>query len=554
MENEQKSIDASIEAELPDHVGEIVLATCESIAEKRCIWRFASDQLVSVSKDEFVTMPRIGDSHEVYIEGRMKNGMWGGSIDKIQPFRLWQRLENGQKSDTDFEATLIATEPNGWICDMEGLAAFMPKREWGDSPLSGNAPIGQKIKVRILKLSVSNGQIIVSHRAAVAQALREAREAILTELKVGQQYAGRVRQIVDYGVFVDIGAGVEGLVHRSNLSWANDEPANCVSIGDSLDVVVLAVEKGRISLGHKQLVKDNWADNAESLSPGDIVEGKVTTFTNFGAFVRLPNGLEGLIHNTELSWDESIRHPKQILNLGDVVRVRIIDVDKEKRRLRLSLRRLQDDPWQTVKQNFPVGTKTTLPVAGIADFGIFLDMGNHIRGLVHKSDISWLDEKIDLSQTYTIGQEVECVVLDIDANKHRAALGIKQLSDDPWDAFMAMQPLGKQLKATIKRIAKFGAFATIESTPFDGLIHISELSENHIENVSSVVKLGQEVTATVVQIDPQKRRIGLSLIAEPFTPSQAQTAPQADSPNEASPVQPPTMADIFPDILKPHNL
>lgn len=542
-----EKIQADIDAEIPDHVGEIATAKCESISSNRVIGRFGRDQLVSVAKGEFAQLPKIGESFDAYIEGLMKNGMWGGSVDKIAPYRLWQCLEKGMREETEFSVVVVAAEPNGIVCDLHSIAAFMPTREIGVTESTAQELIGKTLNARIIKMSPQQGNIIISHKAAIAQSLREARETVLTNLKPGQEYEGIVRQIVDFGAFVDIGAGVEGLVHRSNLSWENDDPAKCVCLGDRIKVVVLSTDKGRIALGHKQLVKDCWATAAETLHVGDIVEGKVTTFTTFGAFVRLDNGIEGLVHNTELSWDDAIRQAKQIIKLGQVVRVSIVEIDPEKRRLRLSLRRVEGDPWQKAVEAYPVGTKVTLPVAGIADFGIFLDMGDHIRGLVHKSDISWNDAPIDLAKRFPIGTPTDAIVLAIDAQRHRASLGIKQLECDPWAEFMARAPLGKQFKATIRRIAKFGAFANIADTPLDGLIHVSELAEHRVERIESIVKLGDEVTVTVVQIDPQKHRIGLSLIAEPFTPTDATPEPTPQVPT----VTAPTMADIFPDVLKP---
>ncbi len=532
-----------------DYAGEIVRAACETESGNRIIGRFDGGRRVAVAKCEFSAPPKSGEAFDVYIEGLMKNGMWGGSIDKIAPFSLWKKLETMMHEETDCEARAVSAEPNGLICDVSGVAAFLPTREIAPSERAPHELVGTTLPVRIIKLSQQRGQIIVSQKAAVEQTLREARENVLTNLKVGQEYEAVVRQIVDFGVFADIGAGVEGLIHRSNLSWENDDPAKCVCVGDRIRVVVLSADKGRIALGRKQLVEDCWATAAQTLHPGDIAEGKVTTFTTFGAFVRLSNGLEGLVHNSELSWDDSIRQAKQAVKLGESVRVSIMEIDTDKRRLRLSLRRASGDPWEAAVRKYPVGAKVTLPVAGVADFGIFLDMGEHIRGLVHKNDIAWNDAKIDLASRYPAGTPVECVVLGIDAQRHRACLGIKQLSGDPWAEFMALEPLGKQYEATIRRLAKFGAFAELKDFAVEGLIHVSELSERQVDRIESVVKPGDEVTATVVQIAPDKRRLGLSLIAEPFTPA---AEDQTDGEKTADPaVAPPTMADIFPDILKP---
>ena len=421
----------------------------------------------------------------------------------------------------------------------------MPRREIEESPMPELAGyIGKKLSVRVLKFSAGNGSIIISHRASVAQQLREERETLLAQLKPDQIYPGRVKQIVDYGVFVDIGAGVEGLVYRANLSWDNADPASIVSIGDKINVKVLSIEQGKIALGHKQLIPDTWSETIKDMHVGDIVEAKITTFANYGAFARVENKVEGLIHNSELSWDNGIKQARQILHLNDVVKVKIIGFDEERRRLKISLRQMSENPWKLAAEKYTVGSVWKLPVVGIADFGLFVDLGDNISGLIHKSDIQWSGVVSDLEQRYHIGDEVECKVLGIDVEKGRGSFGIKQLTRDPWREFLDQKPLGHQFEAEVRRIVKFGAFAAIGDV--DGLIHISEMSEDRVENIGSILKVGQTVTVTVISIDDEKRRIGLSLIAEPFEPdADTSSVPSEDSESEHA-----KLADILPDELK----
>ncbi len=525
-----------------DYVGTIVRARCEERTPDRVFFTFEGGR-VFVASRELPDSPAPGESLEIYIDGVTRHGLWVGSIDKIAPFRLYERLESCRKSDTDIEAHIVAADAHGLYADVESVLGFMPRREIGDDELA--AWVGKTTKARILKFSPHDGQLVISRRAAMAETWREARETFLANLKPEQIYTGTVRQITDFGVFVDIGAGVEGLVHRSNLSWGNDAPAAVVSVGDSLRVTVLSIDKGRIALGHKQLVEDTWASVSQQLTPGDILEGKVTTFTSFGAFVRLQNGLEGLVHNSELSWDPGVHQASQILTLNQEVRVKLLSVDASRRRLRLSLRQLSSNPWQTLKDRMPNGTHLHLPIASISDFGIFIDLGSGLRGLIHKNDISWNDSPDPASQ-YHVGDVIDCVVLDIDVERERASLGIKQLTGDPWADFVAQSPLGQPFDVTICRLAPFGAFATIPvgQGVVEGLIHISELAPHRVSNIESVVHVGQIVTATVIDLDLSRRRIGLSLTAEPFDPDFVEEPEIVDAASHT-----PTMADIFPKDL-----
>lgn len=527
-----------------DAVGKIVDATCEDAGKKNILFTFGKNARVAVPANEWPTPPASGSHYEILIESIDENALWHGSAAKVAPMRLWQKIQKIQKEAQDIDVTPICAGSGGLICDVESLMGFMPKREFGDAPQPPESYIGKSIKARILKFSPKDGRLLVSRKAAMAQAIREAREALLKQLAPGQRYTGTVKKVTEFGVFVDIGSGVEGLVHRSNLSWNNEDPAAITAVGDALPVVVLALENGRIALGHKQLIEDTWVKNIASCRAGDIVTGKVTSLANFGAFVRLENGIEGLVHASELSWNPAIRQPKQCLAVGDIVQTRVMSIDEPRRRLRLSLRRAGDNPWENLKSAYPAGAHATFPVAGIADFGIFLDMGNGLRGLVHKNDMSWLPNSIDIPETYHIGDNIECVVLEIDPGRERAALGIKQLSGDPWRAFLDQKPLGCQFPAEIRRITEFGAFAAIDGTQIEGLIHISQLSDRRVSHPGDVVKIGQRVTVTVIALDDKRRRAALSLIAAPFEPDAEQPV-QPDVP-----AKPPTMGDIFPEGLK----
>ena len=532
-----------MDTEPRDYIGEIVDGRCEAISDKRIVFKFDEVQWAFVPRGECPENIKPGDVLQLYVDGIAKNGMWVCSIDKVEIAGLLQQILDAQRNKTDLNVTVIGVEEKGLICDVFGLSGFMPVREIEESShIVLEETIGKSLKARIIKYSQADGTIIVSHRAAVAEQLRESREMLLAQLKPDQIYEGTVRQIVDFGAFVDIGAGVEGLVHRSNLSWGNQDPAEVVSVGAKLKVIVLSVEAGRISLGHKQLVEDPWAAAVKSLEIGSVVEGRVTTFANFGAYVRLDDHVEGLVHNSELSWDNGVRSAKQILKLNDTVKVKIIGIDESRRRISLSLKQVSENPWLVVANQYPVGSVQKLKIASIADFGLFVDIGDGLRGLIHKNDLQWKSGDVDLDANYQVGDEIECKTLAIDTEKCRASFGVKQLSSDPWADFLAQKPLGKQFEATIRKTAKIGAFASIGEV--SGLIHISELAEVRVPSVESVVHVGQTVTVTVIGIDEGRRRINLSLIAEPFEPDNADVSVLDESASM------PTIADILPDAIK----
>ena len=529
-----------------NYVGELVDAICLEVTDRRVISSFGGDQKIVVARSEWPDAAP-GMRNEIYVEGEARPGLWAGVISKVEAVNLWKRIEKLHKDNADIEVTAVACEPNGLVCDVLSLCGFMPLREIEpNAPQDLSSYIGRRFKARILKFSETDCSIIVSHRTAAAEEIKAAKAAITAALAVGQTYDGTVRQVVDFGAFVDIGAGVEGLVHRSNLSWNNAEPASLVKPGDPLKVTVLALEKGRISLGHKQLTQDDWASHAAELHAGDIVEGRVTHFAKFGAFVQINGQIDGLLHDSELSWDRSVRHAQQILKIDDIIRVKVLEVDPEKRRLRLSLRQTEDNPWQVLKDTCPPGTKLKGAIISIADFGLFVEIGHGQQGLIHRNDIPLSDPKADLNALYHVGDEVEFAVVEIDTARERAKLSIRQLAGDPFQKFLAKNPLGHQFDATITHIAKFGAFAQIGDV--EGLIHISQLSQNRVDTVESVVSIGQSVKVTVLNIDEKKRRIGLSLIAEPFEPQAEDDAAainKAEAQNSRA-----TIADIFPEKLK----
>ena len=539
--DKQQTVDAMI--------GTIVEAVVEASTKDHVIVSIQGRH-ATVRADEFGELPQTGEKLELYVEGEAKNGLVVCSKLKVDVIKTMHAVESAYKEQISVPVYVVGCDEKGLICDVLSMMGYMPRQQIDVSNI--HLPlehfIGQTLVSKITKV-LNDETLIVSHRAAIEKEVLAEREKIVQKLAVGNTYDATVTQIVSYGVFADIGAGVEGLIHKSNLSWSNADPAEVVAIGDKLKVTVIRLDDGKIALDHKQHIVDDWESAAAKYEIGHNYDGKITSLTNFGAFVSLGGKIEGLIHNSELSWDNTIKNASQLFKLNDTVRVNILSRDDERRRLNLSVKRSEENPWHWVAEQYPPGKRVTLPILNIADFGIFVDLGKNLHGLIHQNDISWSNDEKWKTQ-YKVGELLDCVVLSIDSDQGRASLGMKQLSQDPWEALAASKPIGKSFDATIKRIAKFGAFAALPSG-VEGLIHISELAPRRVKSVSDVVSIGDNVRVTVVTFDQHKRRLGLSMTALPFVPDvdvdDGENDKALQSVHEKSNA---TFADILPDALK----
>ena len=448
---------------------------------------------------------------ELLVE-RPYGGHWAASVSKVERLKLWDELERLAQTNGEVEGMIIAANKGGLSVDI-GVRAFVPKSQVDIHRVEDFAPyIGRKETFRVVKFDQKRGNVVLSRRELLEERRDERRDELLENLAPGQEYEGVVRNVLDFGAFIDIG-GIEGLLHSSNMSWGRvDHPSELFRPGDRVKVVVLEYDqkRDRLSLGRKQLLADPWEGIADRYEDGDVVQGKVVSLADFGAFVEVEPGLEGLVHVTELSWTERINHPKEVLAIDAPINVQIISVDTENRRLSLSVKRLEPNPWETVAAQMPEGTKFEGRITNVVDFGLFVEVVPGVEGLIHVSDLSWT-EKIDDPRTrYNVGDTIEAVVLDIDAEAGRASLGHKQLEDDPWSRAKDVAKVGDKIPVTITRTTEFGAFAEI-LPGIEGLIHISELAEQRVERVTEVVRPGQTVEALVLSFDRGNQRISLSL-------------------------------------------
>lgn len=481
-------------------------------------WLFDLDgeEKALVPTDDFTDEPTFaaGEEVELLVE-RPYGGQWAASVSKVAKLKLWDEYEELAQTGGIVEGIIVGSNKGGMSVDI-GLRAFMPLSQIDVHRVEDvSGYIGVRSKFKVTEFDKKRGNIVVSRRACLERNRNADRGALLEKLAPGQEYDGTVRNVKEFGAFIDIG-GLEGLLHTSNMSWGRvDHPSELFRPGDAVRVLVLDwnPEKRRLGLGRKQLLSNPWDALAERYNEGDILEGKVVSLADFGAFVEVEPGLDGLVHVTELSWTDRVEHPRDVLNVGEVVKVVVNSIDLESRRLGLSIKKLEKNPWEIVANEVKQGDVIEGEVKNVVDFGLFVELRPGVEALVHVSDLSWTEKIADPREHYQVGQTVEAKVLDIDVEAGRASLGIKQLSADPWENATNLAKVGDRVEVTITRLTDFGAFAEI-ADGIEGLIHISELADKRIERPAEVVKPGQKHMALVMSFDRANERISLSLKRE----------------------------------------
>ncbi|MHC4835749.1 MAG: 30S ribosomal protein S1 [Planctomycetota bacterium] len=373
--------------------------------------------------------------------------------------------------------------------------------------------IGQEIECKILKIDTENHNIVVSRRKIIEEERYASKEKILAEIEEGQIRKGIVKNIADFGVFVDLG-GLDGLLHISDLSWGRiSHPSELVELDQEIECMVIGVDKDneKISLGLKQKNESPWKSVEERYPIGNRVTGKIVNIMNYGAFVRLEEGIEGLIHISEMSWTKRIGHPGDILTLGEDTEVQVLEINKDKQEISLGLKQLETNPWSVASQKYPVGTIVTATVTSLTNYGAFVEIEPGIDGLIHISDMSWTKKFNHPGEALQKGEEIKSVVLEVDEEKHRISLGIKQLTEDPWaQAIPSTYMPGQVVKGAVTKLTNFGVFIQLEEG-LEGLLHISELSDEKVDSPQDVVKIGDELEVKILRVDTDSRKIGLSL-------------------------------------------
>jgi small subunit ribosomal protein S1 len=476
---------------------------------------YKSDGLIPVeqfTEDELKAL-KPGDELEVLIEqAEDSNGNIMLSRDKAKKLQVWDDLNRSYQTGVPIPGKVLSVIKGGLSVDIGGVAAFLPGSQVDIKPVPNLGQlVGQTLDLKIIKMNSGRGNIVLSRRAILEQQQNLKKEATLSTLVEGQLVSGVIKNITDYGAFVDLG-GVDGLMHITDISWGRiNHPSEAVKVGDRVDVVVLKYdrEKQKVSLGMKQKTPNPWQDVADKYPVGSRVRGKVMSLTDYGAFVELEHGVEGLVHVSEMSWTQKVKHPSKVVSAGDTIEAQVLSVDPSAKRISLGMKQIEPNPWQTIGERCPVGSEVEGKVKTVTDFGAFIGIEEGIDGLVHISDLSWTKHVKHPSEVLKKGQKAKAVVLSIDPAKERISLGIKQLTPDPWDkAIPERYKVGQDETVKVAKKADFGMFVELEHG-IEGLIPASEVPKD-----SPDIKEGDEVTARVIKVDKGDRKIALSIKAQ----------------------------------------
>jgi small subunit ribosomal protein S1 len=433
---------------------------------------------------------------------------------KAEQFRVWRDIENAYTHKGTVEGTIVGKVKGGLKVDI-GVMAFLPGSHVDIRPVRDlDRFVGKKGKFAVLKYNRARANVVVSRRAVMENERTMLREETLRLLEEGVILEGTVKNITDYGAFVDLG-GIDGLLHITDMSWGRiGHPSEVVTAGEKIKVVVLKydAERERVSLGLKQLMPDPWGSVTERYGVGNRVRGKVVSLADYGAFVELEKGVEGLLHVSELSWTKRVTHPSKLLSVGQEVEVMVLEVDPQHRRISIGLKQVTQNPWELVRLNHPVGSRIHGKIKSITDFGVFVEVEENIDGLVHISDLHWTRKIKHPSELYKKGDEVDAVVLGVDVENERISLGIKQVVPDPWQTLPQRHPVGSRVQGKVTSVTDFGVFVEIEEG-IEGLVHISQLATERVEKPSALFQVGNMVEAEVIHIDPREHKMGLSIKA-----------------------------------------
>jgi small subunit ribosomal protein S1 len=500
--------------------GEIVRGTVVSLHKDHVLVDvgFKSEGMVPLNEFPMVNgQPTIkpGDTVDVLVESRENDyGLIVLSKEKADKLKIWDEISAACERDEVVEGIIVSRVKGGLSVDI-GVKAFLPGSQVDLRPIRNlDKLIGEKYKFKVIKFNKKRGNIVLSRRALLEKERDQLKGVTLQKLEEGAVMQGVIKNITEYGAFVDLG-GIDGLLHITDMSWGRvNHPSELFQVGDEVTVKVLRFDRDqeRVSLGLKQIQADPWTTAQHSFPVNSRVKGKVVSLTDYGAFIELVPGVEGLIHVSEMSWTKRVKHPSKIMNIGDEVEALVLGIDIENKRISLGMKQIEPNPWHTLNEKYPVGAVIRGQVRNITDFGIFVGIEEGIDGLVHISDLSWTTRVKHPSEMYQKGDEVEAVVLNIDAENERISLGIKQLHEDPWSRIPQTYPRGSRVKGTITKITDFGAFAEIEPG-VEGLIHVSEIADEHVDDPRKYLKVGDEKEVMIIDIDLDDRKIGLSIKA-----------------------------------------
>jgi len=483
---------------------------------------YKSEGVIPTSEFDDIEGLNIGDEVEVLLE-RLENdeGMVILSKSKAAYRQNWEKIVKVFESEGLIKGKVKAVVKGGLTVNI-GVEAFLPGSQVDIVPPRDLTQfVGNTYEFKIVKINDDRKNVVLSRREIIEQERAEKRQRFLDATQPGSTVTGNVKNLTDFGAFIDLD-GMDGLLHITDMSWGRlTHPSELLKVGDSVTVLVLDInrEKERVSLGLKQLQKNPWDKIEERFPVGQVVKGKVTNLVPYGAFVEIEEGVEGLIHVSELSWTKRIAKPSDVLAQGQEVQAVVLGVNKDEQKISLGVRQLEPNPWDEIEAKFAVGQKISGKVRNMTPYGAFVELEEGIDGMIHVSDLSWTRKVNHPSEILKKNDDVEAVVLAIDKVNQRISLGIKQLETDPWAEIQGRYKIGDLVKGTVSKLASFGAFVQL-ADDIDGLVHISQISEDHVAKVKDVLKVGQEVEARVIKVDPAERRIGLSVKAANYSEDQ----------------------------------
>ena len=474
-----------------------------------------------IHANEFVDISelQVGSEIEVFLEKlEDREGNPVVSFDKAEQKKNWEKIVENCEEGSIIPGRVRSKVKGGLIVSI-GVDSFLPASQIDVQPPKNlDQYVGQTYDFKVVKINLDRKNIVVSRRELIEEQRMEKRRSLLEQVKPGDKRRGQVKNITDYGAFVDLD-GLDGLLHITDMSWGRiQHPSEMVKQGEEIEVVIIEIdrERERVSLGLKQLADNPWEKIEEKYPIGSTVAGKVVNLVPYGAFIEIEEGVEGLVHVTELSWTKRITKPGEVLRIGEEIQAVVLGIQKEEQKISLGTRQLDANPWDMARHNYPVGARVRGQVRNLTTYGAFVELEEGIDGMVHVSDMSWTRKVNHPSEVVKKGDEVDAIVLDVDADSQRISLGMKQLSTDPWDEIETHYKIGDVVKGTVSKITSYGAFIELDND-IDGLVHISQISEERIETIKDVLDDGAEVEARVIKIDKDERRIGLSVKAANYS-------------------------------------
>ncbi|KAF1077335.1 30S ribosomal protein S1 [Halodesulfovibrio sp. MK-HDV] len=528
MENNSLEAEMSFEAALEDYLSSDFGELDEGSIVKGEIVRVDSDYVLvdvnfksegQIPASEFADADGavsvgVGDKVDVFVV--RKNEMEGTitlSFEKAKRMQMFDQLEEVQEKNSVVTGRIVRRIKGGYTVDLGGIDAFLPGSHVDLRPVPDmDALVNEEFEFRVLKINRRRSNVIVSRRVLLEEERDSKRQDLLVTLNEGQIVVGKAKNITEYGVFVDLG-GLDGLLHITDMSWKRiRHPKELVQLGQELELKILSFDKDnqKVSLGLKQLVEDPWQDITAKFPEGQRLSGKVTNLVDYGAFVELEPGVEGLVHISEMSWTRKLRHPSQMVRVGDEVEVVILGVDEDKKRISLGMKQVKPNPWEIVAEKYPEGTILEGVIKNITEFGMFIGIEDGIDGLIHVSDISWTKKIRHPNELFQVGDTVQAKVLTVDQDSEKFTLGVKQLSEDPWSKVPSNYPNGTIVEGLVTNITDFGLFVEVEEG-IEGLVHVSEISQKKVKSPSEMFKEGVTIKAKVIHVSAEERRLGLSI-------------------------------------------